>query len=68
MTDAPEELPADPRDAQIREQAVKIATLDALVGDLREQETLLREKSRNSASLPPSGRADDLGSAGPDRG
>lgn len=36
MTDAPEELPADPRDVLIREQAVKIAALEALVGDLRE--------------------------------
>jgi transposase len=64
VTDAPEGLPADPRDALLREQAArlkeqaeKIAALEALVADLREQlETLLREKSRNSgnSSLPPS--------------
>ena len=57
MTDAPQELPADLRDALIREQAEKIAALEAVVADLREQlEMLLREKSRNSgnSSLPPS--------------
>lgn len=57
MTDAPEELPADPRDALIRQQAEEIAALKALVADLREQlEILTREKSRNSgnSSLPPS--------------
>jgi hypothetical protein len=57
VTDAPEESSADPRDALIRQQAEKIAALEALVADLREQlETLLREKSRNSgnSSLAPS--------------
>jgi transposase len=57
VTDAPEEQPADPRDALIREQAEKIAVLEALVADLREQlEPVLRERSRNSgnSSLPPS--------------
>ena len=57
VTDAPEEQPADPRDALIRQQAEEIAALRALVADLREQlETLAREKSRNSgnSSLPPS--------------
>jgi transposase len=57
VTDAPEELPADPRDVLIRQQAETIAALEALVADLREQlETLQRERSRNSgnSSLPPS--------------
>jgi transposase len=57
VTDAPEEEPADPRDALIRQQAEEIAALKALVADLREQlEMLAREKSRNSgnSSLPPS--------------
>jgi hypothetical protein len=57
VTDAPDEPPADPRDELIREQEEKIAALEAVVADLREQmETLLRERSRNSgnSSLPPS--------------
>lgn len=57
MTDAAGEPSADPRDVLTREQAEKIAALEALVADLREQlETLLRERSRNSgdSSLPPS--------------
>jgi len=57
VTGAPEEPSADPRDSLIREQAEKIAALEALVAGLREQlETLLRDKSRNSgsSSLPPS--------------
>jgi Family of unknown function (DUF6444) len=57
VTDAPGELPADLRDVLIREQAEKIAALEAVVADLREQlGTLLREKSRNSgnSSLPSS--------------
>jgi transposase len=61
VTDAPEELSADPRDALIREQAEKIAALEALVSDLREQlEAALRAGSRNSgnSSMPPS--SDDL--------
>jgi hypothetical protein len=39
MTDAPspEGLPADPRDALIREQAERIAALEAVVADLRER-------------------------------
>ena len=55
MTDAP--LPEDPRDALIREQAVQIAALQALVVDLRERlEVALRAGSRNSgnSSMPPS--------------
>jgi hypothetical protein len=57
VTDAPDEPPADPRDELIRGQAEKIAALEALVADLRDQvETLVRERSRNSgnSSLPPS--------------
>jgi transposase len=57
VTDAPEEVPADPRDVLIRQQAEEIAALRALVADLREQlEALRRERSRNSgnSSLPPS--------------
>jgi transposase len=57
VTGAPGEQSADPRDVLIRQQAEKIAALEALVADLREQlETVLREKSRNSgnSSLPPS--------------
>ena len=38
MTDVPpEEPPGDPRDALIREQAERIAALEALVAGLREQ-------------------------------
>ena len=62
MTDAPRgELPADPRDALIREQAERIAALEALVADLRERlEAAERAGSRNSgnSSMPPS--SDDL--------
>ena len=65
MTDAPPGEPsADPRDALIREhaqliaaQAEKIAALEAMVADLREQlETVERAGSRNSgnSSMPPS--------------
>jgi hypothetical protein len=49
--------PEDPRDALIREQAERIAALEALVGDLREKlEMALRAGSRNSgnSSMPPS--------------
>jgi transposase len=65
VTDA---LPEDPRDALIREQAARlvaqaerIAALEAVVADLREQlESALRAASRNSgnSSMPPS--SDDL--------
>jgi hypothetical protein len=69
VTDAPpEEQPADPRDALIREQAERleaqaerIAALEAVVADLREQVAAAeRAGSRNSgnSSMPPS--ADDL--------
>ncbi len=55
MTDVP---PAeDPRDALIREQAERIAALETMVADLREQlEAALRAGSRNSgnSSVPPS--------------
>jgi hypothetical protein len=59
MTDAPspEGLPADPRDALIREQAERIAALEAVVADLRERlEAAERAGSRNSgnSSIPPS--------------
>ena len=66
MTDAPspEGLPADPRDALIREQAERIAAqaeriaaLEAVVADLRERlEASERGGSRNSgnSSMPPS--------------
>ena len=50
----------DPRDALIREQAERIATLEAMVADLREQlSAAQRAGSRNSgnSSMPPS--ADD---------
>jgi transposase len=66
VTDAPP--PEDPRDALIREQAARleaqaerIAALEAVVADLREQlESALRAASRNSgnSSMPPS--SDDL--------
>ena len=76
MTDAPPGEPsADPRDALIREQAQliaaqaeKIAALEAVVADLREQlETAARAGSRNSgnSSMPPS--SDDLPGRKPPR-
>ena len=49
--------PEDPRDALIREQAERIAALEAIVADLREQlGTAARAGSRNSgnSSMPPS--------------
>jgi transposase len=59
---APVERPAeDPRDALIREQAARIAALEAVVADLRERlEAAERAGSRNSgnSSMPPS--SDDL--------
>ena len=62
MTDAPlGEPPADPRDALIREQAERIAELEAMVADLRGRlEAAERAGSRNSgnSSMPPS--SDDL--------
>ncbi len=62
VTGAPwEEPPADPRDALIREQAERIAALEAMVADLRERlEAAERAGSRNSgnSSMPPS--SDDL--------
>ena len=72
MTDVP---PGDPRDALIREQAQlietqaeRIAALEAMVGDLREQLTAAeRSGSRNSgnSSMPPS--SDDLPGRKPPR-
>ena len=57
MTDAPLEEPAaDPRDALIGEQAERIAALEALVAELREQlAAAQRAGSRNSgnSSMPP---------------
>ncbi|MDQ2874737.1 MAG: IS66 family transposase [Actinomycetota bacterium] len=81
MTDTP--LPEDPRDALIREQAARldvaaaevagqaerIAALEAVVADLREQlSSAVRAGSRNSgnSSMPPS--ADDLPGRKPPRG
>jgi hypothetical protein len=62
VTGAPQEdPPADPRDALIREQAERIAALEALVADLRGQlAAAQRTGSRNSgnSSMPPS--SDDL--------
>jgi hypothetical protein len=58
VTDAPpEEPPADLRDALIAAQAERIAALEAVVADLREQlAAALRASSRNSgnSSVPPS--------------
>ena len=64
----PEEPPADPRDALIREQAERIAALEAVVADLRERlEAAERSGSRNSgnSSMPPS--SDDLPGRKPPR-
>src|SRR5487761_334564 len=50
--------PEDPRDALIREQAERIAGLEALVAELRERlDAAVRAGSRNSgnSSMPPSG-------------
>jgi transposase len=69
VTDVPpEEPPADPRDALIRVQAERIAALEAMVADLREQLTAAeRSGSRNSgnSSMPPS--SDDLPGRKPPR-
>ena len=69
MTDAPPEgPPGDPRDALIREQAERIAALEAVVADLREQlAAAQRAGSRNSgnSSMPPS--SDDLPGRKPPR-
>ncbi len=69
MTDAPPEgPPEDPRDALIREQAERIAALEAVVADLREQlAAAQRAGSRNSgnSSMPPS--SDDLPGRKPPR-
>ena len=69
MTDVPpEEPPGDPRDALIREQAERIAGLEAVVADLRERlEAAERSGSRNSgnSSMPPS--SDDLPGRKPPR-
>ena len=65
MTDTP---PGDPRDALIREQAERIAALEAVVADLREQlSSAARAGSRNSgnSSMPPS--SDDLPGRKPPR-
>jgi argininosuccinate synthase len=60
--------PEDPRDALIREQAQRIAALEAVVADLREQlAAAVRAGSRNSgnSSMPPS--SDDLPGRKPPR-
>jgi hypothetical protein len=65
VTDVP---PQDPRDALIREQAERIAALEAVVADLREQlAAAARAGSRNSgnSSMPPS--SDDLPGRKPPR-
>jgi hypothetical protein len=72
---SPDELPADPRDALIREQAERlaaqaeqIAALEAMVADLRERLAAAeRAGSRNSgnSSMPPS--SDDLPGRRPPR-
>ena len=65
MSDAPAE---DPRDALIREQAERIAVLEAVIADLREQlSSAARAGSRNSgnSSMPPS--SDDLPGRKPPR-
>jgi hypothetical protein len=66
VTDAPPR--EDPRDALIREQAERIAALEAVVADLRERlEAAERAGSRNSgnSSMPPS--SDDLPGRKPPR-
>jgi len=66
VTDAPP--PEDPRDALIAEQAERIAALEAVVADLREQlSSAVRAGSRNSgnSSMPPS--SDDLPGRKPPR-
>jgi transposase len=69
VTDVPpEEPPADPRDALIRAQAERIAALESMVADLREQLAAAeRSGSRNSgnSSMPPS--SDDLPGRKPPR-
>jgi hypothetical protein len=65
VTDVP---PEDPRDGLIREQAERIAALEAVVADLREQlAAAARAGSRNSgnSSMPPS--SDDLPGRRPPR-
>src|SRR5882757_9243291 len=60
--------PEDPRDALIREQAQRIAALEAVVAELREQlAAAVRAGSRNSgnSSMPPS--SDDLPGRKPPR-
>ncbi|HUZ25480.1 MAG TPA: transposase, partial [Streptosporangiaceae bacterium] len=60
--------PEDPRDAVIQEQAQRIAALEAVVADLREQlAAAVRAGSRNSgnSSMPPS--SDDLPGRKPPR-
>jgi hypothetical protein len=62
VTDAlPEEPPADPRDALIREQAQRIAALEAVVADLRERlASAERASSRNSGNSSMAPSSDDL--------
>jgi hypothetical protein len=68
VTDAPEELSADPREVLIREQAETIAALEAVVADLREQlEAALRAGSRNSGNSSMSPSSDDLPGRTPSR-
>ena len=69
MTDAPpEELPADPRDGLIREQAQQIAVLEAVVADLRERlAAAARAGSRNSGNSSMAPSADDLPGRKPPR-
>ncbi|HEY5401192.1 MAG TPA: DUF6444 domain-containing protein, partial [Trebonia sp.] len=72
MTDAP---PGDPRDALIREQAAeiagqgeRIAVLEAMIADLREQLSLaVRAGSRNSGNSSMAPSSDDLPGRKPPR-
>ena len=69
VTDAPPEgPPGDPRDALIREQAERIAALEAVVADLREQlAAAQRAGSRNSGNSSMSPSSDDLPGRKPPR-
>jgi transposase len=65
VTDTP---PGDPRDALIREQAERIAALEAVVADLREQlSSAVRAVSRNSGNSSMAPSSDDLPGRKPPR-
>jgi transposase len=69
VTDVPpEEPPADPRDALIRAQAERIAALEAVAADLREQLAAAeRSGSRNSGNSSMPRSSDDLPGKKPPR-